>query len=502
MVIELDFQFEATKLIHLEMKDPAHAGTHALARRDAVVASLTVCEYRSKTRGRDRHPLGADAMPTRRTFLATAAAGAAPAFLPSIGRGSAAADRVRVGFIGTGNQGMGLLKRFLAADLGDVVAVCDVNEGSTGYKEPDHFYGREPAAELVRKGAGSQGSPAACAAYADFRQLLDRKDIDAVVIVTPDHWHAAMTLLAADAGKDIYCEKPLTFAAAEGKRMIEAVRRGKRILQVGSHERSNPVSRFVCEAVKAGAIGKLRRIVTKVGFNNKVGPGPGWQAMPVPATFDYRAWLGPAPDRPYHVDRCLYRFRFNYDYSGGQITNFGAHSNDMAHWGMGLDTGGPLEVECLEAKFLPDGSLFNTATETRFRCRYPGDVELVCESGPEQVQTRFEGTTGWLQTGYRGTTASDPALLVGLPEKATGTRDPHSLHLANFIDCVRSRREPNAPVEMGHASALLCHAANALIRLFPEAGPTKAAWDAQAERFVDQDAANRRLVPTQRDPWA
>jgi len=439
-------------------------------------------------------------MTSRRAFLAAAVA--APAFLPRLGRGAGPADRVRVGFIGTGNQGMGLLKRFLAADLGDVVAVCDVNQGSTGYKEPDHFYGREPAQELVRKQAGTKGRPAECEAYADFRKLLDRKDLDAVVIVTPDHWHAAMTVLACDAGKDVYCEKPLTFAAAEGRRMIEAVRRGKRILQTGSHERSNPISRFVCEAVKAGRIGRLERIVTKVGFNNKVGPGPGWEPMPVPATLDYRAWLGPAPDRPYHQDRCLYRFRFNYDYSGGQITNFGAHCNDMAHWGMGCDTGGPTEVECLEAKFLPAGSLFDTATETRFRCRYPGGVELVCESGPEQVQTRFEGATGWMQTGYRGTTASDPALLEGLPDKPAAGRDPHSLHLMNFVECVRSRAEPAAPVEMGHASALLCHAANALIRLFPTAGPVKAAWDAKAERFTDHDAANKRLVPDQRDPWA
>jgi predicted dehydrogenase len=441
-------------------------------------------------------------MPSRRAFLAAGVAAAAPAFLPRVGRGAGPADRVRVGFIGTGNQGMGLLKRFLAADLGDVVAVCDVNQGSTGYKEPDHFYGREPALELVRKQAGTKGRPADCEAYADFRRLLDRKDLDAVVIVTPDHWHCVMTILACDAGKDVYCEKPLTFAAAEGRRMIEAVRRGKRILQTGSHERSNPVSRFVCEAVKAGRIGPLQRIVTKVGFNNKVGPGPGWEPMPVPATLDYRGWLGPAPDRPYHQDRCLYRFRFNYDYSGGQITNFGAHSNDMAHWGMGCDTGGPTEVECLEAKFLPDGSLFNTATETRFRCRYPSGVELVCESGPEQVQTRFEGADGWMQTGYRGTTASAATLLEGLPELGKGTADPHSLHLANFVDCVRTRHEPRAPVEVGHASALLCHAANALIRLFPTAGPVRAGWDEKAERFADHEAANGRLVPEQRDPWA
>lgn len=223
----------------------------------------------------------------------------------------------------------------------------------------------------------------------------------------------------------------------------------------------------------------------------------------MPEAFDYRAWLGPAPDRPYHRDRCLYRFRFNYDYSGGQITNFGAHCNDMAHWGMGIDTGGPVEIECLDAKFLPEGSLFNTATETRFRCRYASGVELLCESGKETVQTRFEGDDGWMQTGYRGTTASDPALLAGLPSPGKGQESPHSLHLANFVECVKTRAEPRAPVEVGNASAMLCHAANALIRLFPTTGPgAVAAWDPVRGEFIGNDAANRMLVPAQRDPWA
>lgn len=439
-------------------------------------------------------------MITRRSLLRNFVTGSAAASISQSALGAAGVnERLTVGFIGTGNQGMGLLNRFLAADLGDVAAVCDVNRGSKGYKEPDHFYGLEPARERVVKKTGR----ASCDAFTDFRRLLDRKDIDAVVIVVPDHWHSRMTIMAADAGKDVYCEKPLTFSVAEGRPMIDAVRRNKRILQTGSHERSNPISRFVCEAVKAGRIGPVRRVVTKVGFNNKVGPGPGWQPMPVPDSFDYRAWLGPASQQPYHDDRCLYRFRFNYDYSGGQITNFGAHSNDMAHWGLGLDTGGPVEIECLDAKFLPAGSLFDTATETRFRCRYANGVELVCESGPESVQTRFEGAEGWLQTGYRGTTASDPKLLEGLPPPGKGTGDPHSLHLANFVDCVKTRAEPRAPVEVGHASSLLCHAANALIRLFPRTGPgVVAAWDPGREEFVGNAQANRMLARDQRDPWA
>jgi Oxidoreductase family, C-terminal alpha/beta domain/Oxidoreductase family, NAD-binding Rossmann fold len=442
-------------------------------------------------------------MKTRRQFVKISTAIAAPFVLGAKAFGAdAPSNRINVAFIGTGNQGMGLLKRFLAADLGNVLAVCDVNEGSHGYREPDHFYGRLPAKEMVEKAnakTSKSGTATKCDAYADFRDVLKRDDIDAVVIVVPDHWHKAITVMALEAGKDVYCEKPLTFCVADGREMVSAVRKHNRILQTGSHERSNPISQFICESAKAGKIGKLTKIITKVGYNNKVGPGPGWKPMPVPSTLNYGWWLGPAPEQPYHDDRCLYRFRFNYDYSGGQITNFGAHCNDMAHWGMNLDTGGPIEIECLDAKFLPVGSLFNTATETRFRCKYSNGVELICESGPEQVQTRFEGTDGWLQTGYKGTTASDPSLLEGLPKPATGTSDPHSAHMANFIDCVKSRNEPRAPVEVGHASAVLCHIANAMIRLFPETGAGRVAkWDAKAESFVDDDLANRMLQRKQR----
>ncbi len=443
-------------------------------------------------------------MKSRRNFLKQSIVYSAPMVASrSLFSADAPSNRVNAAFIGTGNQGMGMLKRFLAADLGDVVAVCDVNQGSKGYKEPDHFYGREPAKKMVDEASKKKKSGSnECAAYSDFRQVLDRKDVDAVVIVVPDHWHRVMTVMAAEAGKDIYCEKPLTFSVADGRLMINAVRQAKRVLQTGSHERSNVVSQFICEAAKAGKIGKIQRVVTKIGYNNKVGPGPGWKPMPAPANLDYRSWLGPAPEQPYHEDRCLYRFRFNYDYSGGQITNFGAHCNDMAHWGMGLDIGGPVEIECLDAKFLPEGSLFNTATETRFRCKYANGVELLCESGEETVQTRFEGADGWLQTGYKGTTASDPSLLVGLPEKGTGTADAHSLHLANFIDCVKTRVEPRAPVEVGHSSAVLCHLANAVIRMFPETGAGKIAkWDAEKETFIDNDTANMMLIREQRDPW-
>lgn len=440
---------------------------------------------------------------TRRSFLATSAAAVAASQVRPIVAAKPLTD-LRVGFIGVGNQGMGLLKRFLAADLGTVVSVCDVNQGSYGYKEEDHFYGREPARDLVNsyytKHRG-KGSYKACTATAKFEEVLARDDVDAVFIVLPDHWHSTATIAAAEAGKQIYCEKPLSLTVADGRAMVEAVKKQNVMLQTGSHERSNPVSQFVCEKVKAGAIGEVKRVVTKVGYNNKVGPGPGWKPEEVPDTFDYNRWLGPAPEVPYHHDRCLYRFRFNYDYSGGQITNFGAHSNDMAHWGLNKDLAGPVSIECLNAEFLPEGSLFNTATVTKYKCLYEDGVELLCESGDEKVQTRFESEDAWIQTGYAGTTASDPALLEGLPKKPKGTDDPHTSHMRNFVQAVKGEAELAAPVDVGNASAVLCHLANVVIRRFPEHGSQVLKWDAAAERFTNNDDANEMLSRPARD-WS
>ena len=421
----------------------------------------------------------------RRAFLAASAA--ALAVRPVLG-GSSPNDRLRVAFVGTGNQGMGLLKRLLAADLAEVAAVCDVNRGSHGYKQPEHFYGREPAREMVLASARRRGRTADCLATADPEKVFAREDVDAVWVVVPDHWHRPLVERAAAAGKHVYCEKPLSLTVADGRAMVDAVARHGVLLQTGSHERSNPVSRFVCEKVAAGDLGPVQRVRTVVGFNNKTGPGPGWRPRPVPEGFDYAAWLGPAPQAAYHPDRCLYRFRFNYDYSGGQITNFGAHSNDMAQWGLGRDRGGVSSVRCEAAEFPAEGSLFNTALKTRVRCRYDDGAELLCESGPEQVQTRFECEDGWIQTGYRGTTASRPELLDGLPPKAEGRQDPLTRNMANFLAAVRGEEQLRAPVEVGHSTAALCHVMNAAVRRFPEHRDAELTWDAAAERFAEEDA--------------
>ena len=443
----------------------------------------------------------AAAMIDRRTFQSVAASSAAAtlgAGVVSKHRAVAsitAADPVRVGFIGTGNQGMGLLKRLLQHDLANVVAVCDVNEGSYGYRQEDHFYGRKPAAEMVAQSNRQKGySGRQCDAVVDARRVLNRDDVEAVFIVVPDHSHRPLAVAAAAAGKHIYCEKPLSLNIRDGQAMVAAVAEAGVVSQTGSHERSNPPSVFVCEAVKNGLVGDIKRIITKVGYNNKVGPGPGWEPMPVPTTFDYQTWLGTAPKVPYHPDRCLYRFRFNYDYSGGQVTNYGAHSNDMALWGMNLDGGGPGEVTCEHAEFPAPGSLFNTATKTIVNVKFASGIELRCQSGPENVQTRFEGTGGWIQTGYGGTTASNPQWLEGLPENIDEAgRDAPARHMADFFDCIRSGQATRAPFAIGHNTAALCHLINAAVKRFPEHGSQTLSWDHGAARFTNDESANELL---------
>jgi predicted dehydrogenase len=443
---------------------------------------------------------------SRRNFLKTTAAAAtvaAPYFVPASVFGSKSpSNRINVGCIGVGNQGFPNLLRFLKQSDCQVVAVCDVNRGSHGYKEPGDYYGREPARQEVERHYGERndvGRYKGCAAYNDFRELLSRKDIDAVMLAPPDHWHEPMTIAAAEAGKDIYCEKPLGLTIDGQQKMIEAVRKHQRILQAGSHERSNPLVRQACELVRSGAIGEVKRVIAHVGRHNKVGPGPGWLPMAVPEGFDYALWLGPAPEAPYHEDRCLYNFRFNYDYAGGQVTNFGAHSLDMAQWGLGMDATGPTQVEFIYADYLPKGSLFNAATHTFFRCKYKNGTVLECITCEPSVRCTFEGSEGVVRIDNMG--QNFVVIPEGLkPKPAIDAERYHSGddHVRNFLDCVKSRSEPAAPVELGHRSATVCHLGNIAIHL-----KAKLNWDPQAERFIGDRSheANALLNRESRDTW-
>ena len=229
----------------------------------------------------------------------------------------------------------------------------------------------------------------------------------------------------------------------------------------------------------------------------------------MPEGFDYDMWLGPAPRVPYHKGRCFYRFRFNLDYSGGQTTNFGAHSNDIAQWGLGMDQTGPVELEDLRSEWPPKGSLYSTATKVHFRARYANGVELICETRDPKMGARFEGTEGWVQFGFGG--------LKTFPESLATTKiGPNEIHLPhsnparevdvyreyvrdqvrNFIAAVKARREPISPVEIGHRTASLCHLGNIAMRL-----NRKLRWDPAQERFEGDEEANRMLDRPMRAPW-
>ena len=443
----------------------------------------------------------------RRDFLRSAAAGAlgvaaggVPLVVPaSVFGQNAPGSRVTLGVIGCGNQSTVDLPEWLKEPDCQVVAVCDVNQASYGYRDKKQFLGRKPQRDFVNRFYAEKhasGQYQGCELYSDFREVLARKDIDAVAIITPDHWHAVMTILAARAGKDIYCQKPLTLTIRDGQEMSRAVRQHKRILQTGSQWRSNAEIRRACELVRNGRLGKLKRVETYVAENNFKGPGPGWKAMPVPAGFDYEFWLGPAPRAPYQADRCLYKFRFIRDYSGGQTTNFGAHSNDVAQWAMGTDGTGPVEVEDLGAEFPPEGDLFNTPTKVAFRARYANGVELVCKTDPAGFGARFEGSEGWLQVGYRGIVNGS----AGVKDWKPGGNDVRlyesANHYRNFLDCVKSRKEPIEPVETGHRTATLCHLGNLAMLL-----RRKLKWDPEKERIVGDEEAAGMVTRPMREPW-
>ena len=422
---------------------------------------------------------------SRRQFLkravrVTAGAMAFPYLVPSSALGKAGniapSNRIVMGVIGTGLQGVSDMRSFLGKDEVQVLAVCDVDKAH-----------RDRAKQIVDQTYGNND----CASYNDFREVTRRNDIDAVVISTPDHWHVLPAIDAAEHGQDLYVEKPLTLTIKEGRVLSDVVRRYGRVLQTGSQQRSDRNFRFVCELVRNGRLGKLHTVRVSIPGNNRT-TGPTWTPQPVPDGFDYDFWLGPAPWQPYHEQRCHYQFRFILDYSGGQVTNWGAHYLDIAQWALGMDDSGPVEITG-HGEF-PTSGLFTTATKVDFRCTYADGVELTCMTGGQGL--RFEGSDGWVFVN-RQILEAEPASL--LQERI----DPDEVHLyesqdhkQNFLDCIRMRKKPVADVEIGHRSATICNLGNiAMLRN----GTLK--WDPEREEFNDDDAANRMRSRPMRSPW-
>ncbi len=415
---------------------------------------------------------------TRRQFLkgSAAAAGAViawPTIVPSSVFGAGApSNRITMGCIGTGNQGMGNMKGFNAKSDCEVVAICEVDAGYM-----------EKAREAIGLGRNS--------CYGDFRELLARGDIDAVTITAPDHWHVSMSVAAVRAGKDVYCEKPLTLTIGGGRVLADEVKRYGRVFQTGSQQRSSSEFRQACELVRNGRIGELRTIRVGIHGNNRTCP-PTWSPEPVPEGFDYDMWLGPAPWEPYTTQRCHYQFRFILDYSGGQMTNWGAHFLDIAQWGKGADDTGPVEI--VGRGDFPKTGLFTTAQNENIEYTYADGVKLFLKSS--SGHTRFEGSEGWVDVSRAKIDAEPKSLL-------TAKIKPDEMHLynsndhkQNFLDCIKSRKDTICTAEIGHRSASVCHLGNIAMLL-----GRKLKWDPKKERFINDSAANNMLTRSLRAPW-
>ena len=449
----------------------------------------------------------------KRTAEAAVAAAAFPSIIPSsvlgFGPSPAPGDRIGVGCIGGGPQGVGVMSRFLAEKDARVLAVCDV---------------KEERLQSARNRVNAVYENEDCAAYKDFRELVARKDIDVVLIATPDHWHALTALAALRAGKDIYCEKPLGLSLAEHQMLREEINRRKRIFQFGTQQRSDARFRRACELVLNGRIGKLRHINVWAPGS---APGGSTRIVPVPETLDYNFWTGPAPYRPYTEDRCFAddvtkTWWFISDYTLGFITGWGIHPMDIALWGGGAELfTGPLEAEGFGR--IPSEGACNTATIWDVSFTFHGGVTMkfvgnpngrnsgdpTGEPWPQEQEwrnhyrkisthgTAFEGTDGWVHVDRSGINVHPASLLDEKPEDYKVQLKRSANHVRDLLDSVKSRAQSICPIEEAIKADQLCHVADLALRL-----RRKLVWDPQKERFLDDSEAQERIASrTMRSPW-
>ncbi len=414
---------------------------------------------------------------------------AAPFILPAAVRDTMGmrrvepSNRITMGLIGCGGMGRANLHGFLQMNDVQVLAVCDpdVVQRDAAKKQVEEHYAEQ----------SSNGSYVGCDSYNDFRDLLARDDIDAIIQATPDHWHALIVTNAAQAGKDIYGEKPLSLTIKQGRVMSDAVRGYGRVFQTGSQQRSSEQFRFACELVRNGRIGKVHKVTCGLPTTPTTGEKP---PIPVPDGFDYNLWLGPAPWAPYCEGRTHWTFRWILDYSGGQVTDWGAHHIDIAHWGLGLTRTGPVEVEG-KGEF-PKTGLWNTATNYKFTCRYSSGVEIFVTNDYENG-VKWEGEDGWVFVNRGRIEAHPQSLLeeVVHPSEIHLPRSPG--HRRDFLNCVRSRTEPIAPIEEAHRTISVAHLGNIAMQL-----GRKIRWDPNREQFINDLQADRMRDRAMREPWS
>ena len=419
---------------------------------------------------------------SRRQFIQTASAVgvSAPFILPSNvwSAPTPPGNRITMGFIGVGTQGRGLLSGFLGSKETQVLAVSDVDttRRESAQKTVNDHYGKQ---------AGSQYK--GCDPYQDFRELIARKDIDAVCIATPDHWHAYVAIAAANAKKDIYCEKPLSLTIHEARAMVNATRKNKRVFQTGSMQRSSSEFHKACELVRNGRIGKVQQVVVDVG------PSSVWCDLPeekMEPGLNWDMWLGPSPQRPYNsilsprgVHKHFPDWRNYREYSGGMMTDWGAHHFDITQWGLGMDESGPVEIIPPE----------NPKATKGLRYIYANGVEVIHgDSGG----VLFIGSSGKIFVN-RGKFKADPESLAEDPIPDNGIHlYKSSNHLEDFLTCIRTRKRPICDVEVGCRSVTVCHLGNLAYW-----NHRRLKWNPAKEQFIGDPEANYWLDRAKRGPW-
>jgi len=424
----------------------------------------------------------------RRKFLALAGTAlAAPYVAPRAWAATPPSERITLGIVGCGSMGMNNLQSFLKNKDCQAVAACDVDK--------DHL---AHAVGVINKDYKNQD----CKEYHDFREVMARKDIDAVMIAVPDHWHELIAVEAAKNKKDIYGEKPLARTIAEQQAIVRAVQENKRIWQTGSWQRSFANFRKAAEIVRNGLIGDVTQVQVGLpsGHHDSGGTGEFMDPSDPPPELDYDFWIGPSQMMPYIRGRIHKNWRWNYNTGGGQLLDWIGHHCDIAHWGCDFDNSGPSEIEG-KGEFPPKDAVWNTCTKYRIECKYPRKITMTIAGGYKEIRmgTKWIGTKGWVYVNRGLFEASNEEWrdYRDLPDelrkvKLYESRDHHR----NFLDCVKSRKPTITPVETAHHSAIPGH-----LGLIAMLVGRKIRWDVQTERILDDAEATQLLTRPFRPPW-
>lgn len=437
---------------------------------------------------------------SRRRFLVQSsggalalAAGAQTVSAQSQSRVAGANRRVRVALIGCGGMGNTDLRDFLRSGA-QCVALCDVDDAQVAKTRATLQKGFDQTPDLETR---------------DFRRVLERQDIDAVIVATPDHWHALPTIQAVQAGKDVYVEKPLSLTIGEGRLMVEASRHHKRVVQMGTQQRSASHFADAVAFVQSGALGTIRLVKTWA-YQDWMGNIPVVPDAPAPEGVDYDMWLGPAPLRPFNQNRFHFNFRWYYDYSGGLVTDWGAHMIDIANWGMNVVA--PKAAASIGGKFgFPDDAEETPDTQQAL-WEFDG-FSMIWEhataigQGPYMRDhgVAFHGNNGVLVVDRGGwevlpetetVNRKKRYRMIGEPRRGAGNEDSHLKHVQNFLDCMDSRQPPRSDVEVGHHSMIACHLANIAFRV-----KRRVEWDQATESIRNAAEAQALIHKAYRAPW-